>query len=272
MNRIEKLKESIRFIKERGIESTEFGIILGTGLGGLVEKIKPIIVLDYKEIPHLPLTTVSYHNGKLIYGTLFGKKVLVFDGRFHLYEGYDFFEITYPVRIMKMLGVQNLVVSNAAGAINLEFKKGEIMLIKDHINLQGSSPLAMKNIEDFGERFVDMSQAYDKKSIEILKTIASENDIIMHQGVYAAVVGPQLETPAEYRYLKIIGADAVGMSTVPEVIVANQLKISVIAFSVLTDSCDPDNLQPINIPEIMDMAKKGENSLILLLEKWMSRI
>ncbi len=272
MNRIEKLKESIRFIKERGIESTEFGIILGTGLGGLVEKIKPIIVLDYEEIPHLPLTTVSYHNGKLIYGTLFGKKVLVFDGRFHLYEGYDFFEITYPVRIMKMLGVQNLVVSNAAGAINLEFKKGEIMLIKDHINLQGSSPLAMKNIEDFGERFVDMSQAYDKKSIEILKTIASENDIIMHQGVYAAVVGPQLETPAEYRYLKIIGADAVGMSTVPEVIVANQLKISVIAFSVLTDSCDPDNLQPINIPEIMDMAKKGENSLILLLEKWMSRI
>ena len=127
MNRIEKLKESIRFIKERGIESTEFGIILGTGLGGLVEKIKPIIVLDYGEIPHLPLTTVSYHKGKLIYGTLFGKKVLVFDGRFHLYEGYDFFEITYPVRIMKLLGVQNLVISNAAGAINLEFKKGEIL-------------------------------------------------------------------------------------------------------------------------------------------------
>jgi len=146
------------------------------------------------------------------------------------------------------------------------------MLIEDHINLQGGSPLAMKNIEDFGERFVDMSQPYDKKSIEILKTIARENDIIMQQGVYAAVVGPQLETPAEYRYLKIIGADAVGMSTVPEVIVANQLKISVIAFSVLTDSCDPDNLQPINIPEIMDMAKKGENSLILLLEKWMLRI
>ena len=272
MNRIEKLKESIRFIKERGIESTEFGIILGTGLGGLVEKIKPIIVLDYEEIPHLPLTTVSYHKGKLIYGTLFGKKVLVFDGRFHLYEGYDFFEITYPVRIMKLLGVQNLLVSNAAGAINLKFKKGEIMLIEDHINLQGGSPLAMKNIEDFGKRFVDMSQPYDKKSIEILKTIARENDIIMQQGVYAAVVGPQLETPAEYRYLKIIGADAVGMSTVPEVIVANQLKISVIAFSVLTDSCDPDNLQPINIPEIMDMAKKGENSLILLLEKWMLRI
>ena len=272
MNRIEKLKESIRFIKERGIESTEFGIILGTGLGGLVEKIKPIIVLDYGEIPHLPLTTVSYHKGKLIYGTLFGKKVLVFDGRFHLYEGYDFFEITYPVRIMKLLGVQNLVISNAAGAINLEFKKGEIMLIEDHINLQGGSPLAMKNIEDFGERFVDMSQPYDKKSIEILKTTARENDIIMQIGVYVAVVGPQLETAAEYRYLKIIGADAVGMSTVPEVIVANQLKISVIAFSVLTDSCDPDNLQPINIPEIMDMAKKGENSLILLLEKWMLRI
>ena len=173
---------------------------------------------------------------------------------------------------MKLLGVQNLVISNAAGAINLEFKKGEIMLIEDHINLQGGSPLAMKNIEDFGERFVDMSQPYDKKSIEILKTIARENDIIMQQGVYAAVVGPHLETPAEYRYLKIIGADAVGMSTVPEVIVANQLKISVIAFSVLTDSCDPDNLQPINIPEIMDMAKKGENSLILLLEKWMLRI
>ena len=173
---------------------------------------------------------------------------------------------------MKLLGVKNLVLSNAAGAINLEFKKGEIMLIEDHINLQGGSPLAMKNIEEFGERFVDMSQPYNQKSIEILTTIARENEIIMHQGVYVAVVGPQLETPAEYRYLKIIGADAVGMSTVPEVIVANQLKIPVIAFSVLTDSCDPDNLQPINIPEIMDMAKKGENTLILLLEKWMSKI
>jgi len=173
---------------------------------------------------------------------------------------------------MKLLGVKNLVLSNAAGAINLEFKKGEIMLIEDHINLQGGSPLAMKNIEEFGERFVDMSQPYNQKSIEILTTIARENEIIMHQGVYVAVVGPQLETPAEYRYLKIIGADAVGMSTVPEVIVANQLKIPVIAFSVLTDSCDPDNLKPINIPEIMDMAKKGENTLILLLEKWMSKI
>lgn len=272
MNRIEKLNESIEFIKERGIESTKFGIILGTGLEGLVKKIKPIVILDYKEIPHFPITTVSYHKGKLIYGTLFGKKVLVFDGRFHLYEGYDFFEITYPVRIIKLLRVKNLVLSNAAGAINSKFKKGEIMLIEDHINLQGGSPLAMKNIEDFGERFVDMSQPYDKKSIEVLTTIARENKIIMKQGVYAAVVGPQLETPAEYRYLKIIGADAVGMSSVPEVIVANQLKIPVIAFSVLTDSCDPDNLQPINIPEIMEMAKKGENTLILLLEKWISRI
>lgn len=269
---IQKLDESIAFLKNQRIESNAIGIILGTGLGDLVRHLKIEKEIPFTDIPHFPDATVEYHSGKLIYGTLNSKKVIVFQGRFHLYEGYNFFEITYPVRILQALGVKKLILSNAAGAVNLKFNKGEIMLIEDHINLQGGSPLAQKGVAALGERFVDMSQPYDFKMSEKAKAIAKEENIILYSGVYAAVVGPQLETKAEYRYLKTIGADAVGMSTVPEVIVANQLKMDCIAFSVLTDVCDPENLKPINIPDIMAMAKKAEQNLIILVKKIISSI
>ncbi len=269
---IQKIEESADYIKSQGIEGGALGIILGTGLGDLVKHLNIEKEIPFENIPHFPVATVEYHSGKLILGTLNSKKVLVFQGRFHLYEGYNFFEITYPVRILNALGIKKLIISNAAGAINLNFNKGEIMLIEDHINLQGGSPLAEQGIETLGERFVDMSEPYDKKMIEQVKVIAKQEKIKLHSGVYAAVVGPQLETKAEYRYLKIIGADAVGMSTVPEIIVANQLKMECIAFSVITDVCNPEDLKPIDIPDIMAMAKKAEQFLIILIQKLTSHL
>lgn len=185
-------------------------------------------------------------------------------GRFHVYEGYSLRDVTFPVRVMHLLGIKKLLVSNASGAINLNFKKGEIMLIDDHINLQGDSPLAFRGVEKMGERFVDMSAPYDVEMNKKLIQIASDENITLHKGVYASVVGPQLETRAEYRYLKIIGADAVGMSTVPEVIVANHLNLPVSAISVLTDECDPENLKPVNIADIIASAEKAEPAMITL--------
>jgi purine-nucleoside phosphorylase len=185
-------------------------------------------------------------------------------GRFHLYEGYSLQDITYPIRIMKELGIEKLLISNAAGAINKSFKKGDLMLLDDHINLQGSSPLAFKGVSQYGERFVDMLAPYDLKLNSLFKEVAIKENIKLHEGVYASVVGPQLETRAEYRFLKIIGADAVGMSTVPEVIVANHLNLPVAAISVLTDECDPDHLQPVNVQEIIQIAENAEPKLVRL--------
>ncbi|GAK97757.1 purine nucleoside phosphorylase [Nonlabens tegetincola] len=259
-----QLENSVKYLEELGFDKPEVGIVLGTGLGQLVDKIQEPIVAHYNNIPSFPLATVEFHTGKLIYGTMGGKKVVVMQGRFHLYEGYDFMDITYPIRVMNELGIKNLLISNAAGAVNLNMKKGDMMLIDDHINLQGGSPLAFKNVGEFGERFVDMSAPYDKQMCAKIKDIASSKKITLHTGVYASVVGPQLETRAEYRMLKILGADAVGMSTVPEVIVANHLGLPVVAVSVLTDECDPDNLQPINVPEIIEVAGKAEPKMVEL--------
>lgn len=272
MNKNKQLKESITYLQHNGVETGTIGIILGTGLGDLIQHLKIEKTIDYANIPHFPQTTLDFHKARLIFATLGGKKVLVFDGRFHAYEGLDYFQITYPVRIMHALGIRDLIISNAAGAINLSYQKGEIMLINDHINLQGGSPLAEKNSAQLGERFVDMSQPYSKNLMDKTISIAKKNKIILHQGVYAAVLGPQLETKAEYRYLKLIGADAVGMSTVPEVIIANQLGLQCIAFSVLTDRCDPDDLEPINMEDIMASAKKAEQSLIILIKKLISSL
>lgn len=258
------LDNSISYLKEQGFEAPEVGIVLGTGLGQLVDKIENPKVAHYNQIPSFPLATVEFHTGKLIYGDLGGKKVVVMQGRFHLYEGYDFLDITYPIRVMHGLGIKHLLVSNAAGAVNLDMKKGDLMLIDDHINLQGGSPLALKNIAEFGDRFVDMSAPYDAHMNAKLKELASTLDINLHEGVYASVVGPQLETRAEYRMLKILGADAVGMSTVPEIIVANHLKLPVSAVSVLTDECDPDNLKPINVADIIETAGKAEPKMVAL--------
>jgi purine-nucleoside phosphorylase len=264
---IETIKETVDFLKHKGFHNPEIGIVLGTGLGQLVNHIDIALEVDYTDIPNFPVSTVEFHSGKLIFGTLENKKVVVMQGRFHLYEGYSLQEVTFPIRILKALGIQKLLVSNAAGAINLNLKKGDLMLIEDHINLQGGSPLAFKNVSEFGERFTDMSEPYDLNMRHSLIEIAKNKNITLHKGVYAAVFGPQLESKAEYRYLKIIGADAVGMSTVPEVIVANHLSLPVMAISVLTDECDPDDLKPVSIAEIIAIAGQAEPKMITLFKE-----
>ncbi|HDZ05066.1 hypothetical protein LCGC14_0081290 [marine sediment metagenome] len=268
----EELLESVAYLKNKGFDKPEIGIVLGTGLGKLVNSVEDPIEAHYNHIPFFPLATVEFHTGKLVYGTISGKKVVVMQGRFHLYEGYDFLDITYPIRVMHMLGISKLFISNAAGAVNLDLKKGDMMLIEDHINLQGGSPLAFKGVSEFGERFADMSEPYDLDMRNKLMAIAKEHNISLKSGVYASVVGPQLETKAEYRMIKLIGADAVGMSTVPEVIVANHLSLPIIAVSVLTDECDPDNLKPVDISEIISIAEKTEPKMVKLFQELIKQL
>ena len=262
----QQLQQTITFLKENGIINPQVGIVLGTGLGKLVNEISIEKEIAYSEIPHFPEATVEFHSGKLIYGELSGKKVIVMSGRFHLYEGYTPWEVTYGIRIMHGLGIQNLLISNAAGAINLNYKKGNLMLIEDHINLQGSSPLAFQGANSFGTIFADMLAPYSKSINSKIIQVAKTENILLHQGVYASVLGPQLETRAEYRMLQILETDAVGMSTVPEVIVAKQLNLPCAAISVLTDECDPKNLQPVDIGEIIAIAGEAEPKMITLFK------
>lgn len=270
---LNEIKEATDYLKKHGIEKPEIGVILGTGLGNLfVKEIKNPIEINYNSIPHFPVSTVEFHKGKLIYGTVKGKKVLAMQGRFHYYEGYSMQKITLPVRVMKMLGVENLLISNAAGSMNLKWKKGQLMLIDDHINLQPDNPLRGENFEVLGPRFPDMSQPYSKKLNSLLTKIAKEKKIKLNQGVYVAVMGPNLETRAEYRFLHQIGADAVGMSTVPEVLVANHMGLPCCAVSVLTDDCDPDNLKPAVISEIIAIAGKAEAKLTELYVELIGRL
>jgi len=261
---IKFITQSTEYLQSKGFDNPEVGIILGTGLGQLLDKVEILAEASYNHIPNFPTATVEFHKGKLIYGNLAGKKVVIMQGRFHVYEGYTLQDVTFPVRIMEKLGIKALLVSNAAGAVNLNFKKGQLMLIDDHINLQGGSPLAFKGVSQLGTRFTDMSAPYDADINSKIESIAKNNNIELHKGVYASVVGPQLETRAEYRMLKIIGADAIGMSTVPEIIVANHLGLRAAAVSVLTDECNPDNLEPVKIEEIIAMAGKAEPDMIVL--------
>lgn len=262
----QQLQETIDFLKSKGITNPEIGIVLGTGLGKLVDEISIEKEVLYTDIPNFPVATVEFHSGKLIYGELSGKKVLVMSGRFHLYEGYNAWEVTYGIRTMHGLGIKNLLISNAAGAINLSYTKGDLMLIEDHINLQGQSPLAFKGANAFGNIFADMLAPYSKEINGKIISIAKKENIQLHQGVYASVLGPQLETRAEYRMLQILETDAVGMSTVPEVIVAKQLNLPCAAISVLTDECDPKNLQPVDISEIIAIAGEAEPKMITLFK------
>lgn len=261
---INTLNETRDYLVDRGMEQPFFGIILGTGLGSLAHRIDIELTLDYAEIPHFLLSTVESHAGKLIYGRIGGKNVLAMQGRFHQYEGYDFSQITYPVRVMKLLGIQYLLVSNAGGALNPAFRKGELMLLDDHINLLPGNPLTGRNLDELGPRYPDMSRPYSAFLNNKLEQIAAEEGIVLHKGVYAAVAGPNLETRAEYRYLRMIGADVVGMSTVPEVIVANHMKLPCAAVSVLTDECNPDDLMPVDINEIIEVAGQAEKPLTRL--------
>ncbi len=263
----DQIQESVRFLQSRGFDRPETGIILGTGLGGsFVGQIEVSQSIPYAEIPHFPEATVEFHHGKLLYGTLQGKKVVAMHGRFHYYEGYDLKRVTFPVRVMKELGISRLIISNAAGNLRTsEWTKGELMLLDDHIDLLPDNPLRGLTDSRLGPRFPDMSAPYSPAMNQKLEELAASEGITLRKGVYAVVSGPNLETRAEYRYLKRIGADAVGMSTVPEVIVASQLNLECAAISVLTDDCDPDNLQPADISEIIAIAGEAEKELTRLI-------
>jgi purine-nucleoside phosphorylase len=264
---LDNIESTARYIKNRiGDFEPEVGIILGTGLGGLVKEIVVEKQLMYSNIPDFPISTLEFHSGKLIFGTLGGVKVVAMQGRLHYYEGYNMQQITFPVRVMKYLGIKTLYVSNASGALNPDFKKGDLMVIADHINLQPQNPLIGRNYEELGPRFPDMSQPYKRALIDNALSIAAANNITCHKGVYVAVTGPNLETKAEYTYLRIIGGDAVGMSTVPEVIVANHMGIPVFAISVLTDEGYTDVLEPVSLEEIIRVAEEAEPKLTLILK------
>jgi purine-nucleoside phosphorylase len=269
----QSIQETVQYIKQRTSNfEPEIGIVLGTGLGGLVTEIEVEFSLMYSNIPNFPISTLEFHSGKLIFGSLNGKKVIAMQGRLHYYEGYSMQQITFPIRVMKALGIQWLFVSNAAGSLNPNFKKGDLMVINDHINLQPESPLRGRNDAEMGPRFPDMSAPYDKSLIEKALEIAKSNDITCHQGVYVSVTGPNLETRAEYKYLRVIGGDAVGMSTVPEVIVANHMSVPVFAISVLTDEGFPEDLQPVSLEEIIETAKNAEPKMTHILSQLISAL
>lgn len=257
-NMLQKIVESAEYLKSKGFENAKAGIVLGTGLGSFIDSMKIEQTIPYHEIPHFPLATVEFHKGQLVFGTIGRTKVIAMQGRFHYYEGYTMQQITFPLRVMKELGIQYLLLSNAAGGLSPAFKKGDLVLLTDHINLLPENPLRGLNAPEYGNRFVDMSRPYSHVLDQLLTDAAAELQIGLKKGVYVSVMGPNLETRAEYRHLRSIGADMVGMSTVPEVIVANHIGLACAAISVITDECDPDNLQPVNIAEIIEVAGKAD--------------
>lgn len=256
-----KIKETTQFLADKGFGNADTGLVLGTGLGAFIENLEVIESISYHDVPNFPVATVEFHKGRLILGQMAHQKVMVMQGRFHYYEGYSMQQITFPVRVMKSLGISNLLLSNAAGGMNPDYKKGDLVLIADHINQLPENPLRGLNDPAYGNRFTDMSQPYDPSLNQSLINAAVATGILLKKGVYVSVMGPNLETKAEYRFLRMIGADMVGMSTVPEVIVANQVGLSCAAISVITDECDPDNLKPVNIAEIIEVAGKADEKL-----------
>lgn len=267
-----QFKASVAYIKSRTSVEPTIGIILGTGLGGLVKEITIIDEIPYEDIPNFPVSTVESHSGKLIFGELGGKKVVAMQGRFHFYEGYTMQQVTFPVRVMKLLGIERLFVSNASGGVNPDFIVGEIMIQNDHINLFPAHPLIGKNIDELGPRFPDMSEPYDPAMIVLAQEIAKENDIRIAVGTYAGLTGPTLETPAEYSYVRAIGADAVGMSTVPEVIVARHMDIPCFAISIITDLGVPGKIQKVSVQDVIEVASRQEPKMTLIMRELISRI
>ena len=267
-----EIQESAEWLSKRGVGHVDVGIVLGTGLHGLVNKIKVLKEFSYSMIPNFPIATVEFHFGKLIYGEMNGKKVLACVGRFHYYEGYSMDEVVLPVRVMKLLGAKAILLSNAAGALNPDFALGSLMLIDDHINLQPENPLRGPNHDELGNRFPDMLEPYSKNLNDLLKVIAAEKGIALNEGVYVSVPGPNLETRAEYRFLRSIGADAVGMSTVPEVIACVHMGVPCCAISILTDACDPARLKKTSIQEIIAIAESNEGYLTDLYSELVARI
>ena len=262
---VSAIKETVSFLRSKGFEKPMAGIVMGTGLGAMADKIEDRVIISYKDIPHFPEATVEFHKGNLIYGKIGGVKVIAMQGRFHYYEGYSMQQLTFPVRVMKELGIDYLFLSNAAGGMNPGYEKGDLIMIEDHINLLPDNPLRGINDASLGQRFVDMCRPYDRILGDKLMQKAAEQNINLKVGIYVSVMGPNLETRAEYRWLRSTGADMVGMSTVPEVIVANQAGLKCAAISVITDECDPDNLKPVNISEIIEVAGKADKVLTELL-------
>lgn len=270
-----QINEAVDFIRSKTKMAPHIGIILGTGLGGLAKEIRKGTVIDYEEIPNFPVSTVESHHGKLIFGRLGGKKVVAMQGRFHYYEGYTMQQITFPVRVMGAkgaLGVKTLLISNAAGGLNPFYRRGDLMIVADHINLLGDNPLIGPNDDELGPRFPDMSQAYSRDLIALAEQVALDEKIRVQKGVYVAMTGPNLETAAEYRFLRIIGADAVGMSTIPETIVANHMGMKVFGVSIITDECFPDALKPTNVEKIIAIANRAEPKLTRLMKEVVRRM
>lgn len=267
----EKVQETVNYIKSKTNFSPEYGVILGSGLGGFTEDIQIEFTLPYNEIPNFPVSTVQGHKGALVFGTIGGKKVVAMQGRFHFYEGYDMKEVTFPVRVMKYLGVQRLVVSNASGGVNPFYKVGDIVIIYDHINMMPEHPLRGHNDERFGPRFVNMSEPYSRDLINKAKAIAIELNIEVKDGIYYGLQGPTFETLSEYRMVKILGADCVGMSTVPEVIVARHMDMECFGISVITDMGDEHNIDSVSHSEVLEAAKKAEPKVRMLIGELISR-
>ncbi|EJL67807.1 purine-nucleoside phosphorylase [Chryseobacterium populi] len=263
---LEKIKGTAQFIRNIIQETPDFAIVLGSGLGKLQNEVKPIHVLEYKDIPDFPQTTVAGHSGKLIYGILEGKKVLMMSGRFHYYEGHSMETVTFPVRVFHLLGIKSLILSNACGGVNPAYHVADIVILKDHINMMPEHPLRGRNIDSFGPRFVDMSEPYNKKMIAVAEESAKQNNIKIHQGVYVALQGPTFETPAEYGMIKAIGGDMVGMSTVPEVIVARHMKMNVFCISIITDLGGPDIAFSVSHEEVLNAADKAMPNVITVVK------
>jgi len=266
----EKVQDTVKFLQKKGITTPDYGIILGTGLGNLVEKISIEITIPYNDIPNFPVSTVEGHSGELIFGTIGGKKVLAMRGRFHYYEGWTMEQTVFPVRVMKYLGVEKLIVSNASGGVKSDFKVGDIMIITDHINMMPEHPLHGKNDERFGPRFVDMHEPYSKEMIAKMESVADKLDITVHKGIYLALQGPTFETPAEYKMVKILGADCVGMSTVPEVIVAKHMGMTCFGVSVITDLGVEGIVESVSHEEVQEVAKKSEKVVGRLVEEFIN--
>ncbi len=264
---LKRIQEAVDFIQAKTQVSPEFGIILGTGLGGLVKEIEIIDEIPYEQIPNFPVSTVESHKGRLIFGLLGGKKVVAMQGRFHYYEGYSLQEVTFPVRVMKLLGIAKLFVSNASGGVNPDFEVGEIMIINDHINFFPGNPLIGKNLDELGPRFPDMSDPYDTDLIDRAVAIAAKNNIKVSQGVYLGLTGPTLETPAEYKFVRVVGADAVGMSTVPEVIVARHMEIPTFAISIITDLGVPGKIKKVSVQDVIAVASRQEPKMTLIMKE-----
>jgi len=273
MTALEQIKETVSFISEEvKAEAIDYGIVLGTGLGGLVNEIEIIKEISYDDIPHFPISTVEGHHGRLIYGTLSGKRVLAMQGRFHYYEGYSMQQVVFPIRVMKLLGVKAVLISNASGGVNPDYAIGDIMIIEDHINLFPDNPLRGQNIDELGPRFPDMSDAYDQELIKLAEEVASQNDLKLQKGVYVGLSGPTLETPSEYFYINKIGGDTVGMSTVPEVIAARHASLPCFALSVITDLGVKGKIVKVTHEDVQNVAEEVEPKLSVIFKGLLAKL